>query len=224
MNDLLKPFYEQYDHFFNELLSNDNIKIGTLGPNGTSSEQALKYLISIITNYNHKIELEKHLMNNFKNVYESLNNGLINYALIPTAYERITDFFWNNNFINNLNFIFPTPEYGIVCKNNYKPIKNRKTKVACCPAVENIIEYLSNGELQDGQIERFKTNSTTEAVICLINDDADLAITNKTSFELYSDKDIKFISRTYNATMLWALFKRKEKVYTNENEDKLNEK
>lgn len=213
MNTLLNPFYEQYDYFLKEISSNDNIKIGTLGPNGTSSEQALKYLISNISNYNYKIEFEKHLMNTFKNVYESLNDGLINYALIPTAYERITDFFWNNNFINNLNFIFPTPEYGIVCKNNYRPIKNRKTRIACCPAVENIIAYLSNGELQDDQIERVKTNSTTEAVICLINDGADLAITNKTSFELYSDKDIKFISKTYNANIVWALFKRKEIVY-----------
>lgn len=213
MNNLLRPFYEQYDWFFEEISSNDNITIGTLGPNGTSSEQALKYLISRITDYNKKIGCEKHLMNSFKNVYESLNKGLINYALIPTAYERVTDFFWNDNFTNNLNFIFPTPEYGMVCKNDYKPISNRKTRVACCPAVENIIEYLSNGELQDDQIERVKTNSTTEAAICLINGEADLAITNRTSFELYSDKDIKFISKTYNANIVWALFKRKEIVY-----------
>ncbi len=213
MNNLLNPFYEQYDYFFKEVSDNANIKIGTLGPNGTSSEQALKYLISNIPNYSHKIEFEKHLMNNFRNVYESLNEGLINYALIPTAYERITDFFWNNNFINNLNFIFPTPEYGIACKNNYRPIRNRKIRIACCPAVENIIAYLSNGELQDDQIERIKTNSTTEAVICLINDDADLAITNKTSLDIYSDRDIKFISKTYNANIVWALFKRKDIVY-----------
>ncbi|WP_297430071.1 hypothetical protein [Clostridium sp.] len=213
MKNLLNPFFEQYDCFFKEISNNDSIKIGTLGPNGTSSEQALKYLISNIANYNNKVQFENHLMNSFGNVYESLNEGLIRYALIPTAYERITDFFWNNNFTNNLNFIFPTPEYGLVCKNNYRSIRNRKTKVACCPAVENIIEYLSNGELHDGQIERVKTNSTTEAVISLINNDVDLAITNKTSFELYSDKDIKFISKTYTANIVWTLFKRKDIVY-----------
>ncbi len=216
MNTLLKPFYEQYDYFFKEISSNDTVRIGTLGPNGTSSEQALKYLIANIENCNHKIEFKKYLMNNFTSVYESLDNGLINYALIPTAYERITDFFWNNNFINNLNFIFPTPEYGMVCKNSYKPISNRKIKVACCPAVENIIGYLSEGELQEEQIERVKTNSTTEAVICLINNDVDLAVTNKTSFELYADREIKFISKTYNTTIVWALFKRKENVKTME--------
>ncbi len=212
MNALLKPFYEQYDYFFRELSSNGIIRIGTLGPKGTSSEQALKYLIANITNCKHKIEYEIYLMNNFTNVYESLDNGRISYALIPTAYERITDFFWNNNFINNLNFIFPTPEYGMVCKNSYKPISNRKIKIACCPAVENIIEYLSDGELQEGQIERVKTNSTTEALVCLINNDVDLAVTNRTSFELYADKEIKFISKTYKAIIVWALFKRKENV------------
>lgn len=210
MNNLLLPFYKQYDYFFKEISSNNNVKIGTLGPNGTSSEQALRYLISNIENYDKKIEVEKHLANSFIKLYESLNKGLIKYALIPTAYERITDFFWNNNFINNLNFIFPTPEYGLVCKNSYKPIKDRKTRIACCPAVENIIDYLSDGELKNDQIERVKTNSTAEAVICLMSNEVDLAITNRTSFKIYSDKDIKFIFKTYNANIVWSLFKRKD--------------
>lgn len=97
----------------------------------------------------------------------------------------------------------------MVCKNNYKPVNNRKVKIACCPAVENIIGYLSDGKLGEEQIERVRTNSTTEAVLCLINNDADLAVTNKTSFELYSDKDIRFISKTYHSNMVWALFKKK---------------
>lgn len=209
MNNLLKPFFEQYDFFFQELSENDVIRIGTLGPKGTSSEQALKYLLTVVKKYNHQIKFDKMLINNFTDVYKKLEKGLIDYALVPTAYERITDFFWNNHFINNLNFIFPTPEYGMVCKNNYKPVNNRKVKIACCPAVENIIGYLSDGKLGEEQIERVRTNSTTEAVLCLINNDADLAVTNKTSFELYSDKDIKFISKTYHSNMVWALFKKK---------------
>jgi hypothetical protein len=212
MNVLLNPFHEQCDYFLKEILGDNVITIGTLGPNGTSSEQALIYLISTALSYDKRIKFEKHLMNSFTKVYDSLDKGLIKYALIPSAYERITDFFWNNNFTNNLNFIFPTPEYGLVCKNDYKPVTNRKIKVACCPAVENIIEYLSGGELQNHLIERVRTNSTTEAVICLINDEADLAITNRTSFDLYSDRDIKFLSKTYNTNIVWTLFKRKDTI------------
>ncbi|WP_124065714.1 hypothetical protein [Clostridium sp. E02] len=210
MNELLNGFYEQYNYFFKEIVTNDKIRIGTLGPCGTSSEQALKYLSCFIKKCDKTITIETSLKNNFLDVYDALNRGLINYALIPTAYERVTDFYWNNRFVNNLNFIFPTPEYGLVCKSNYVPIKNRKTRIACCPAVENIIEYLSNGELKNEMVEKVKTNSTTEAVICLINDEVDLAITNRTSFNHYSNKNIKFISKTYNAIIVWSLFKQKD--------------
>lgn len=210
MNTLLKPFYEQFEDFFREFLTIDTIKFGTLGPNGTSSEQALKYLVSNLANYDPNIRYEITLMNTFAKVYQALDAGLIRYALVPAAYERITDFFWNDHFVNNLNFILPTPEYGMVCKKGYQPVRNRKVKVACCPAVENIIEYLSDGELKESQIERVTTNSTTEAVISLINNDADLAVTNRTSFELYRDKGIKFISKMYNSKMVWVLFKGKK--------------
>lgn len=81
---------------------------------------------------------------------------------------------------------------------------------SCCPAVENIIEYLSDGELKESQIERVTTNSTTEAMISLINNDADLAVTNRTSFELYRDKGIKFISKMYHSKMVWVLFQGKK--------------
>lgn len=208
MNQLLEKFDKQCNFFINKVKDTENITIGTLGPKGTSSEQALKYLIAFIEDYNPKLNTTICLMNNFIEVYNALDKRLIDYALIPTAYEKITDFFWNYNFSNNLNFIFPTPEYGLVCKNNYIPIKNRKIKIACCPAVENTIEYLSNGELKEASIEKIRTNSTTESVVRLVHGEVDLAITNYTSFDIYKDKNIKFISKTYHANIVWSLFEK----------------
>lgn len=211
MKQLIKPFNDQYNCFLEEITSDncENIVIGTLGPEGTSSEFALRYFISNIESYNSNIKCDVFLATNFNTIYNALNDNLIKYALVPTAYEKITDFFWNNDFINNLNFIFPTPQYGMVCKNDYRQINDRKVRIACCAAVENTINYLSNGIFKNGEFQKVQTNSTTEAIKSLIDGYADLAITNKTSFDIYSDKDIKFISKTYNANMVWSVFKQK---------------
>ena len=63
------------------------------------------------------------------------------------------------------------------------------------------------------EIEKIQTNSTTEAALALISNKVDLAITNKTSFDLYSDKKIEFISKTYNTNMLWSVFKKRNINY-----------
>jgi hypothetical protein len=208
MQSLLKPFFDQYDSFIDELNSGDELLIGTLGPNGTSSELATEYLISSIKSYNTETKCKTYLLNNFKLVFDALNDELINYALIPTAYEHVTDFFWNKDFENNLNFIFPTPQYGMVCKGNFKPILDSKVKIACGPGVENIIPYLSDGIIKSSEFEKVKTNSSTESIISVINGSADIAITNQTSFDLYAYEDIKFVSKKYNANIVWSLFKK----------------
>lgn len=62
-------------------------------------------------------------------------------ALVPSAYERVTDFFWDVSLENCLNFIFPTPQYGLVCKNEYQVQPDKNVTVATCHAVEHIIVF-----------------------------------------------------------------------------------
>ncbi|WP_025689524.1 hypothetical protein [Paenibacillus zanthoxyli] len=150
------------------------------------------------------------LKNNFTQIFDDLEEGFISYALIPSAYERITDFFWNNNFENNLNFIFSTPEYGIVCREGQLIDPSRTLKIACCSPVQNIIGSLSNGELKEHNVVKILTSSTTEALLYLLNGMADLAITNQTSFDLYKDQGIQFVYKKYSARIVWSLFKLKE--------------
>lgn len=91
--------------------------------------------------------------------------------------------------------------------------EKQKIKAASCKAVENIFQYLLEDVSKDHEIEKVQTNSTTEAELALIGNKVDLTITNKTSLDLYSDKQIVFISKTYNTNMLWSVFKKRDISY-----------
>ena len=58
----------------------------------------------------------------------------MDFALVPSAYERVTDFFWDMKLENCMNFIFPTPQYGLVCKNDYHIDNNENITIATCHA------------------------------------------------------------------------------------------
>lgn len=205
---IVEPFIEQYDDIRRFLSGRNKIVIGTMGPESTSSVQATKYLCENIGEVEH---YELRLFPDFKKLLAALNNdSSIDFALVPSAYERVTDFFWNINLENCLNFIFPTPKYGLVCKEDFVLNQKLPLTVATCHAVENIIEELSDGYIKEKDVKRLFTSSTTTALQEVLAGNADLAVTNETSFEAYKDKGIKFIFRKFNTKILWCLFKRKE--------------
>jgi bacilysin biosynthesis protein BacA len=95
-NYFFYKFEKQFNDFKLMMKKHKVFKIGTLGPNGTSSENALKYLIKNIKNeYN---EFEVCLSNNFPKLYELLEEGKLDFVLVPTAYENICDFFLELQF------------------------------------------------------------------------------------------------------------------------------
>ncbi|PQQ65650.1 hypothetical protein [Acetivibrio saccincola] len=207
MTTIIEPFERQYKDFINEISSMKNIRIGSLGPHGTSSEQAVKYMIGYLNKINSKCSYKICLMDDFRYVFDALNNKEIEYALIHSAYERITDYFWNHRFSNVLNFIYHTPDYGMIGKVGENYSFKKKVRVAACPAVQGILQYLAGDVLLDTEIEIVTTRSTTEAVLFVLEGKADVGITNETSYELYRDKGIQFISKKYNAHIVWCLFK-----------------
>lgn len=209
-NKLMEPFTKQYD-FMNKYLSQDKvIKIGTMGPNTTSSVQALMYLCKYLGN---KDMLNIKLYENFNQVLNSIeSSNELDLVLIPNVYEKISYFFWNRNLENCFNFIFPTPEYGLVCKKEYVFKKRKTIKIATCHAVEHMVNALSNGFIEESCVEKYITPSTTAALKELIKGNVDMAITNETSFNIYKNENIKFIFQKTCANIIWCLFKRRNNI------------
>lgn len=204
---IVEPFIEQYDVIRKFLNGKKKIVIGTMGSESTSSVQAAKFFCENIKELD---AYEFRLFPDFKALLNAAHTETeMDFALVPSAYERVTDFFWDMKLENCMNFIFPTPQYGLVCKNDYHIDNNENITIATCHAVENIIEELSDGRIKDEQVEKIFTPSTTTALQEVIKGNADIAVTNETSFDLYKDRDIRFIYRKYNAKIVWCLFRKK---------------
>lgn len=209
---LIRPFQDQIDQFLVDNIEMSQIQIGTLGPLGTSSEAAVNYFISHIRNAEEK-SYQVCLYNNFQMVFDKLQKEEIDYALVPSAYSGITDFFWNPDFLNVLTFNYMTPPYGIVSLKGADPFKKDTVILAACDAVKNIKTYLL-GEIDiKGKIERVTTNSTAEAALFVLEEIADISITNMSSYNRYNGKDGKhldLITSTYSSYMVWTLFKKQK--------------
>lgn len=207
MRILMEKFNRQFDFIQQAVAENDQIVITTLGPEGTSSEQAAKYLIDQFKQINSDCIFRINLINNFIDIFYYLENTKEGYVLIPNAYENINDFYWNPNFANVLNFLFATPKYGLIKKVNNSCLEKRKLKIASCPAVQGIYKYLMEELLQKKKIEILKTNSTVETIKYIIEEKADIGITNESAFASHAyANEIEFISKKYNATIVWSLF------------------
>lgn len=207
MDTIVSPFIKQFEIIKDECLHKSKIVIGTMGPETTSSVQAAKYFCNNIGN---GIQYEFKLYPDFVHVLDFMRKEeSLDFALVPSAYERITDFFWDIKLENCMSFIFPTPKYGLVCLDNHEINFSDRVTIATCHAVEHIIGELSNGIIDENKVTKIITPSTTTALEEVINGHADLAITNQTSFDYYKDKGIRFIFNQYNTNIVWCLFRKR---------------
>lgn len=207
MDTIVSPFIKQFEIIRDECLQKGKIVIGTMGSETTSSVQAAKYFGN---NIGTGIQYEFRLYPDFVQVLDFMRKEEnVDFVLVPSAYERITDFFWDTKLENCLNFIFPTPKYGLVCLDNHEIDFSDEVTIATCHAVEHIIGELSNGIINENKVTKIITPSTTAALEKVINGHADLAITNQTSFDYYKDKGIRFIFNQYNADIVWCLFRKR---------------
>lgn len=207
MKNLIEPFYDQLNMLVEEVKWKDSIVIGTLGPHGTSSHRAINFILPYFKNENMECDCSIKLQNNFNGVFHDLDKEHIDYALVPTAYERVTDFFWYDKFQNVLNFIYETPPYGLVCRGDFDHENPPETvRIATCRAVENMLDYFYFSPYRNCEV--VEVSSTTQAVMALLENKADVCITNQTSYDLHKDQGIRFISEKFKADIVWSLFKK----------------
>ena len=201
---MFEQFVRQYLEILKYASLNDKFIIGTLGPSGTSSYEALQYFLDYL-NHDEKIQYDCKLYDTFDEVLDALLSQQIIFALVPSAYCDITKYFWNPKLKNVMNFIHPTPKYGIASKIDYTPETSHAVKISTCKAVECFIDMF----FQDENIKIIKVikPSTTKSLEALLAGEVELAVTNETSFEKYSDQyRIKFITEPFDAQMVWSLF------------------
>ncbi len=184
--------------------------IATLGPKGTSSESAAKYLASLIGR-----TFEIKLFDSFEQACCHTEENTDSVLLVANAYRDV-DYFYMNPCINLAgSFHYDPPYYYMCCRSTGEvrhKLRLRKritiaTHRAPSSRLHDIIDFLGkeNWIFDPSKIEIIYTEATSEAAADVKNGKYDLCITNKSSIELYQ---LHIISPPLIIEMVWTLFVR----------------
>jgi len=184
-------------------LSSKNLILGTLGPRGTSSEEALNYVINQLESG--EISVSVQLFNDFTILAEALQQNQVNLALVPHAYEKINEFYMEPNFDLGFIFMYPTPVYGLA-KRKDTDLDFKGCKIVTHPAPLPLLGKLLPNFTNPEEIEVELVDSTSAAAILVKQGLADFAITNQKALHSY---DLEFVSTYGTIPMSWSVFYKK---------------
>jgi bacilysin biosynthesis protein BacA len=178
------------------------LKVGTLGPENTSSGQTLNYLI---TQWQlEQVTVQPFWFNTFTELKDSLLKDEVDLALVPHAYEKINDFYMQPELKLKFLFTYPTPVYGLAKKKN-APFVLENSTIVTHPAPLPLLSYLLPKDSDQTKINVKLVNSTSAAALQVKEGLADLAITNEKALK---DHDLEFISTYGKIEMSWSIFQK----------------
>jgi bacilysin biosynthesis protein BacA len=183
------------------------LRVGTLGPNGTSSEQAAMHFLEKTSVPKNKKNII--LYDTFNEVLEALVKNKITLAIVPNAYDRVNEFYINPNTELVELFVHDTPPYGLV-KRKKEKIPVETCKIATHPAPIKLVDLFINKLRKKPHNYNVQlVNSTSMAAKMVKDGSADLAITNEIAARNY---ELEMVALYGKIKMSWSVFvKRMEK-------------
>jgi len=182
----------------------NNIEFATLGPYETSSEFVTKQLCKQIQCNVSNIEL----FDTYEKALENVKNGTSNVLLVANAYNRINNFYMDNEVELLATFIENTPQYGIASRCNFdlSPLEDRSIlKIASHPAPIKKLDNYNDGIFENKKFDIKLFDSTSAVAKSVKNNEFDLCLTNAQAVDMY---DLKFVSNLINISMVWSIFGR----------------
>ncbi|GAA3763234.1 prephenate dehydratase domain-containing protein [Streptomyces tremellae] len=170
--------------------------IATLGPRGTSSEQAALYLWADRgTSGPATIEL----YDTYERAGAAVFDGTATHLLVANAYAHVNTFYMSPRLRLAGAFVFDTPQYGIAVSPGHAV--GSRPRIASHPAPVPLIEELIPEEYRAAEL--VLTDSTSAAAAKAQALDTDLALTTEPAAKA---NHLQFISRTRPIRMLWSVF------------------
>lgn len=179
--------------------------IATLGPSGTSSEAAARYLADYLSiawpdvgTLNGYFPIELH--DCYETAADSVRNGHAHLLLIANAYHDASVFYMDPSLQILGAFVFDTPRYGLA-STSATP-HSGAVRVASHPAPIPLIDQLVGQS--DYKVEEIvRCDSTSAAAATVASGQVDLALTTQPACTLHG---LHFISKTRHIRMLWSVF------------------
>ena len=174
----------------------DSGRIATLGPSGTSSEQAARYLSAGIANGAQPLIK---LFPSYEEARDAVLRGDAIRMVVANAYQGIDNFYMDLRLSLEQAFVYDTPEYGIAAQPAVPlPVRCR---VITHPAPRTLVpELIPPGYQVDTLKFAPSTSSAAEEVAA---GRCNLALTTRPAARLHQ---LTFISPTRPIRMLWSVF------------------
>ena len=178
--------------------------IATLGPAGTSSEQAARFLREYLglrwVDRPAPDPLPISLHQRYELAAEAVRQGRSALLLVANAYAAASTFYMAPDLNFAGAFCLDTPQYGIVSRSGTLP--PGPLSVASHPAPIPIIDQLLAGTAASaGRV--VQVDSTSEAARAAAAGEVDVALTTAPAAELHG---LPFVTRTRHIRMLWSVF------------------
>lgn len=215
-NEICKKCMEKKDRMASYIHGRE-CKIVTMGPQGTTSSQAARYFQNYAINELGADSMKISLYDTFEIALKELKGGDPDFIILPNAYNKMTNFYWDNKLELMFTFIIQTPEYGIAALDMDTVSEKQKISIATCKAVEHLVSDMWNElNLQDKEYTIVEAYSTTKSLMLLEEGRVDFALTNNSSME---NSNAFFVTQTIHTEVLWSVFMVKK--YINEQEKSL---
>ncbi|MDR6226018.1 prephenate dehydratase domain-containing protein [Desmospora profundinema] len=196
-SDLSSIWEQQLEPLIAKLRAFPQIRMSTLGPEGTSSEAAAQYLIAHLPDK----QVECTLYPTYEEAFEDLVNNRSNLFIVANAYQGIDQFYMSLKVRFLLPFVFETPLYGVAAKLRSPWLNKSPLTISTHHAPSSLIPWFLPHLKKE--YELIPAHSTSEAARKVQRGEADLCITTANACRKYG---LEFISRTRRIVMLWSVF------------------
>lgn len=172
--------------------------IATLGPTGTSSQNAAVHLWE--QRGDGRLPVVQ-LHDTYESAGQALRSGAVSHLVVANAYSGINTFYMDPGLALSTAFLFDTPPYGLAARPG--GTVPRQVRVATHPAPALLVGELMPAPYQVADL--VFTDSTSVAAAKARQSETDLALTTQPAAALHR---LRFISRTRPIRMLWSVFVR----------------
>jgi prephenate decarboxylase len=176
------------------------VRLGTLGPEGTSSEYIAQSVSDCIGgNQGFKIDLS----DTFEQCLDALTDDRLDLVLVPHAYSNINIFYMHPGLTPALVFRGSTPEYGLATRSGFAFEEELlySDTVVSHPAPIPLLRYYF-----DRPISVALAASTSQAASEVASGRHNIALTNEQAARQY---DLKFVYRFSRIPMTWTVFSKR---------------
>lgn len=175
------------------------VSIATLGPQGTSSEEAARHLWA---GRGPGGDPSIHLCSTYEEAGLALKLKIASHLVVANAYSGANLFYMDPELSLAMAFLCDTPPYGLAtpCPEKVPSTVRVATHPAATPLIGELLPacYALAGILN--------ADSTSSAALKAQQSEIDLALTTYPAATLHK---LQFISRTRTIRMLWSVFTRK---------------